>query len=145
MDSCTLFFIGKTDCRVVLVLEPECLTFVSFVMQEKESLQPGTVISRHPASARFHELLVEAGQLHDLKQSDYGRGSDPFANVRSSTEWGLPAWIGAMVRLNDKVRRLQSLATKGHLNNEAALDSFMDIAVYALIARVLFEGESQSQ
>ena len=46
-----------------------------------------------------------------------------------------------MVRLNDKVRRLQSLATKGTLNNEAAIDSFMDIAVYALIARILYEQE----
>ncbi|MCC6743441.1 MAG: DUF1599 domain-containing protein [Acidobacteria bacterium] len=96
---------------------------------------------RHPNSARFHELLAEAGLLHDRKQADYGAGSDPFANVRASTEWGIPAWVGAMVRLSDKVRRLQSLATKGHLVNEAALDSFMDIAVYALIAHVLYEQE----
>ena len=94
---------------------------------------------RHPNSQRFHELLSEAGVLHDRKQFDYGRGDDPFANVRASEEWGLPGWIGAMVRLTDKVRRLQSLATKGELANEAAKDSFMDIAVYALIAHVLFE------
>ena len=96
---------------------------------------------RHPNSARFHELLDEAGTLHDLKQGDYGKGDDPFANVRASEEWGIEPWIGAMVRLNDKVRRLQSLATKGTLNNEAAIDSFMDIAVYALIARILYEQE----
>lgn len=94
---------------------------------------------RHPNSARFHEFLAEAGELHDLKQGDYGRGDDPFSNVRASEEWGISGWKGAMLRLNDKVRRLQSLALKGSLNNEAAVDSFMDIAVYALIARVLFE------
>jgi hypothetical protein len=44
-----------------------------------------------------------------------------------------------MVRLTDKVRRLQTLAQTGELSNEGAIDSFMDIAVYALIARVLFE------
>lgn len=96
---------------------------------------------RHPNSARFHELLAEAGRTHDAKQRDYGRGDDPFANVRASVEWGLPAWVGAMVRLTDKVRRLQSLAQKGELANEPAIDSFMDIAVYALIARVLYEEE----
>ena len=77
--------------------------------------------------------------MHDVKQSDYGSDNDPFANVRATEEWGIPAWVGAMIRLNDKVARLKSLASKGSLNNEAATDSFMDIAVYALIAHVLFE------
>lgn len=96
---------------------------------------------RHPNSERFHQLLVEMGELHDRKQEDYGRGDDPFANVRASEEWGIPGWVGAMIRLNDKVRRLQALRTKGSLANEAAVDSFMDIAVYALIALVLYEQE----
>lgn len=94
---------------------------------------------RHPNSARFHELLKEAGVLHDRKQSDYGSGTDPFSNVRASIDWGVPSWVGAMIRLNDKVARLQTFATKGTLANEGAKDSFMDIAVYALIAHVLFE------
>lgn len=94
---------------------------------------------RHPNSERFHALLKEAGDLHDKKQQDYGKDDDPFANVRSSQEWGIDPWVGAVVRLNDKVKRLQSLAKKGELANEAAIDSFMDIAVYALIARVLYE------
>lgn len=96
---------------------------------------------QHPGSARFHALLAEASELHNRKQSDYGADDDPFANVRASEGWGIPGWVGAMVRLNDKVRRLQSLAQKGHLVNEAAIDSFMDICVYALIARVLYEQE----
>lgn len=96
-------------------------------------------MERHPNSARFHELLGEAGALHDRKQSDYGRDADPFANIRASEEWNIAGWVGAMVRLNDKVRRLQSLVQNGSLANEAAHDSFMDIAVYALIAAVLYE------
>lgn len=100
------------------------------------------VLARHPNSARFHELLGELGALHDKKQADYGRGDDPFANVRASEEWGIPGWVGAMVRLNDKVRRLQSLASKGALANEAADDSLRDIAVYAMIALVLYEQQA---
>lgn len=96
-------------------------------------------MTRHAGSARFHEILAELGALHDRKQADYGTDSDPFANVRSSTEWGIPAWLGAMVRANDKVRRLQSLARKGYLANESAVDSLNDLAVYAIIARVLLE------
>jgi hypothetical protein len=44
-----------------------------------------------------------------------------------------------MVRANDKVKRLQKLAKEGSLANEAARDSFMDLAVYALLALILFE------
>lgn len=94
---------------------------------------------RHPNSARFHELLAELGELHDRKQADYGRDDDPFANVRASEDWGVPAWVGAMVRATDKVRRLQALTQNGKLDNESADDSLRDLAVYAVIALVLFE------
>lgn len=100
--------------------------------------------NRHPNSRRFHDLLDEAGALHDKKQGDYGKGDDPFANIRASEEWDVDGWVGAMVRLTDKVRRLQSLRGKGSLVNESAVDSFMDIAVYALIARVLYEQEADA-
>jgi hypothetical protein len=106
-------------------------------LESERGLSP----QRHPNSARFHELLAETGALHDSKQADYGRGDDPFANVRASEEWGVTGWTGAMIRLNDKVRRLQALAANGKLENESAEDSFRDIAVYALIALVLFEQE----
>jgi len=94
---------------------------------------------RHPLSARFHQLLQEIGELHDKKQADYGRESDPFANVRGSKEWGIDGWIGAMIRLNDKVKRLQVYAQRGSLSNEGVEDSLKDIAVYALIALCLWE------
>lgn len=102
-------------------------------------------IERHPNSARFHEILKGLGELHDRKQADYGRGGDPFANVRASSDFGVPAWVGAMIRLNDKVKRLQSLSRKGKLYNESAVDSFKDIAVYAVIALVLYEQECGAQ
>ena len=127
----------KCDCRET---PKHSWTPLDKALSDEEKYAPRQP-ERHPNSARFHELLDEAGTLHDLKQGDYGKGDDPFANVRASEEWGIEPWIGAMVRLNDKVRRLQSLATKGTLNNEAAIDSFMDIAVYALIARILYEQE----
>ena len=98
---------------------------------------------RHPNSERFHQILKELGDLHDKKQLDYGRGNDPFANVRASLDWGVPAWVGAMIRLNDKVKRLQSFSIKGSLANEGVEDSLRDISVYAAIALVLYEEESK--
>lgn len=91
---------------------------------------------------RFHALLEKIGELHDRKQTDYGKSADPFANVRASSAWGIKPWVGALLRLNDKVSRLQSFAQKGFLANESAEDSMMDIAVYALIALILYREES---
>ena len=95
-----------------------------------------------PGDPRLHALLAEIGELHDRKQEDYGTDTDPFANVRQSEQWGIPAWVGAMVRLNDKIKRLQNFASKGSLANEGAEDSMMDIAVYALIALILYREET---
>jgi len=87
---------------------------------------------------RFHALLEEIGKLHDKKQLDYGREHDPFANVRASDDFGVPGWIGALIRANDKMRRLQKAARGGALANESVEDSFMDLAVYALIGLILY-------
>lgn len=103
-----------------------------------DTLEPATP-DRHPGSERFHRILRDLGHLHDRKQRDYGRADDPFANVRAATEWGVPEWVGAMIRATDKVRRLQTFAQRGTLANEGVEDAFMDLAVYAVIGLVLFQ------
>ena len=87
----------------------------------------------------FQELLKELGDLHDKKQADYGKDGDPFANVRASAEFGVAPWIGALIRLNDKVHRLQRFAMRGTLANESAADSMRDIAIYSMIALLLYK------
>jgi len=96
--------------------------------------------TRHPSSQRFHDILKELGALHDRKQADYGTDEDPFNNVRAGARaWGIRPWIAAMLRATDKLHRLQTFAETGTLANESALDSFDDMAVFAVIARVMFE------
>ncbi|KKM46758.1 hypothetical protein LCGC14_1559370 [marine sediment metagenome] len=104
-----------------------------------------TTSDPHPSSQRFHYILKELGKLHDKKQKDYGTDADPFNNIRASAkEWGIPAWVGAMLRATDKVRRLQKFADAGELANESVIDAFDDLAVYAVIARVMYE-EAEAQ
>jgi len=105
----------------------------------------GSLDTRHPSSQRFHDLLKQLGDLHDKKMADYGRKDDPFANVRGSQEWGIPPWVGAMVRGNDKVKRLQKFAAEGNLANEPVEDAFLDLAGYALIGLVLYREEQNKK
>lgn len=87
----------------------------------------------------FHRVLIEMAMLHDKKSKDYGADEDPLANIRSSEQAGVPAWLGALIRLNDKVHRLFRFAKKGKLANEGARDSMIDIAVYGAIMVQLFD------
>ena len=88
---------------------------------------------------RFTSVLAELKEIHNKKSADYGTDADFLANVRASTDWGVPAWVGAMIRATDKVIRLQSMAIKGHLVNESARDACLDLASYAIIALILME------
>lgn len=95
------------------------------------------------APEKFHAILEELAQLHDKKQSDYGTSGDPLANVRASDGFGIAPWVGACIRANDKMRRIQKAAKGGQLENESLIDSFNDLAVYAIIARILYEENQQ--
>lgn len=95
----------------------------------------------------FEKVVEEIMAMHNKKQADYGRPEqgDPFANVRASEDFGIPGWIGAIVRANDKVRRLQKAARGGKLANESIEDSLLDAAVYFMIALCLFREENGIQ
>ena len=87
----------------------------------------------------FRDKFQELVDMHDRKNKDYGTEADPYANVRATEEFGLPAWLGCYVRIADKLKRIQSFAQKGRLENESLRDSLVDIAVYATIALDLYD------
>ena len=90
---------------------------------------------------RFKDLLWDMAVLHGKKQADYSSETDAFANVRASQEFGVKPYVGALIRLNDKVTRLKTFARKGSLKNESVEDSMLDGAVYFLIALILYREE----
>jgi len=67
--------------------------------------------------------------------------SPTSAAAGSSRDFGIRPWVGAMVRGNDKMKRLQKFAREGSLANEPVVDSFRDLAVYAIIGLVLYEAD----
>lgn len=135
---------GNGQCSLEFPHSPDRVEWRELTGKEQQVLLAKQA-TRHPKDTRFHELLGELAALHNKKQLDYGKADDPFANVRSTEEFGVKPWIGAMIRLNDKVKRLQSFATRGALANESVEDSLKDIAVYAIISLVLYEQESAGE
>lgn len=99
---------------------------------------------------RFFDLLFALAELHKIKANDYGlrtdewaavQISDPLFNFRGSELWGVAPWCGAMVRAQDKISRLQTLAAGNELSDDSVRESFLDVAALALIACILYEEE----
>ncbi len=95
-----------------------------------------------PTKTPFLQVIEEIVAMHYKKQADYGRTGDPFANVRASADFGIPPWVGCMVRANDKMKRLQKAASGDVLVNEPVEDSLLDLAVYSIIGLVLFREDN---
>jgi hypothetical protein len=121
--------------RLVLRLANRCVSQTECLSRCAEK---GTGQAGDP---RFHTLLEEIASLHSRKQADYGRGDDPFANIRGSADFAIPPWVGAVVRGNDKMHRIKSFLQNGNLKNESVEDSLLDLAVYAIIALILYREE----
>ena len=92
---------------------------------------------RNPA---FVALLREIEALHDAKNSDYATDHDPLSNFRRAEAFGVPAWIGILIRMSDKWSRIEQLAATGKVaKNESLRDSLIDNAVYSLLAIIALD------
>ena len=80
--------------------------------------------------------------LHDLKGSDYGMR---YENHRASTTWGTPAWQSPARRIGEKLVRLQRFARDGKVALDSPVRDLNDIAVLAVIARILLEEKPQRE
>jgi hypothetical protein len=88
----------------------------------------------HPTSQRFYELCDELKQMHRKKSSDYGSSTDPLANIRNGAKFvGIEDWRAALVRLSDKMTRLETYCRTGSLTYESFEDTCFDLASYALL------------
>ena len=96
-------------------------------------------------SEDFRKALDDMWALHQLKNKDYGAQEDPYRNVRGGADWGVDPWVSALIRGGDKLKRLQKYAQTKELANEGAEDSLIDLAVYAVIALVLWREQHQEK
>lgn len=89
---------------------------------------------------RFREIQDEQFNLHKVKNHDYAAESY-ISNLKSCEAFGINPLIGIVVRLTDKLSRLSSFCEQGVLKvkDEKIEDTLNDIAVYAILARIMYE------
>jgi len=98
-----------------------------------------------PDPYRALALLEELKVTFAAKNADYGATDDPWANFREAEKLGVSPFLGCLIRMSDKWRRVQNLTLKGEearaVKSESLLDTLRDLAVYAVIAICLLEEE----
>jgi len=93
---------------------------------------------------RFREIQDEQFELHKRKNHDYA-AKEYLANLKASEAFGIDPMVGIVVRLTDKLSRVASFTKQGILEvkDEKITDTLDDIAVYAILARILYESSKQ--
>ena len=84
---------------------------------------------------RHEDVCAELNRIYKAKQNDYG---DSFG--KSIEEWGL---IAAVIRMDDKMRRLKNLITCERQVDETMRDTLLDLANYSIMAVMTMEDKDE--
>lgn len=92
----------------------------------------------------FDLIVEEMKALHKSKDHDYA-GENYLSNLKACERIGLESWKGTLVRMQDKMSRLENFATSDSLlvKDESVEDTLKDLAVYSILALILYRQKSK--
>jgi hypothetical protein len=87
------------------------------------------------------DILDNMQAVYEAKDSDYSATGLPMGNLRKCEDAGIDAWRGCLVRIGDKMSRLENfLKEKEYLViSEKAEDTVLDLANYAILMSCLIQ------
>jgi len=92
------------------------------------------------------DILDNMQAVYEAKDNDYSATGLPMGNLRKCEDAGIDAWRGCLVRIGDKMSRLENfLKEKEYLViSEKAEDTVVDLANYAILMSCLIEEIKQT-
>jgi len=96
---------------------------------------------------KLHETTcAKALETMRSKNHDYSGGGDPFSNFRGSEILGIHPVVGILLRMQDKIKRINTFATKGKLEvkNEGVNDAIEDIINYAILIKGMLNDNKEN-
>lgn len=91
---------------------------------------------------RLHnQLCQQALELMRKKNADYSVTSNPFGNFVGSLNFDVEPEIGIMIRMGDKMKRIETFIKKGTLavKDESATDCIVDLINYTILLAGMLE------
>lgn len=101
------------------------------ILKIKEMFKDETAIS----------ILDNMQAVYEAKDSDYSATGLPMGNLRKCEDAGIEAWRGCLVRIGDKMSRLENFLKEKEflVISEKAEDTVIDLANYAILMCCLIE------
>ena len=84
-------------------------------------------------NSKYDAVLEELRTLTESKNDDYASADDTFLNFRECEAFGIPASTGILIRMSDKWSRIKQLSGGKAPKHESLMDSFKDLANYAIL------------
>ena len=106
-----------------------------------------THLTYEQANGLHFGMLEDATLMLKNKRVDYSGSDDPFGNLRACEAYGVPATLGVVIRMSDKLSRIASMIREGTLHcggevGESARDTLIDIINYSTILYGLLTEDS---
>ena len=95
-------------------------------------------------AAEFVQIQKEQYELFASKMMDYGLGNIALGSTLETQDDIHLSITGIWLRCNDKINRLKNILNrngKNYVAGEAAIDSFIDISNYGIIAQLVLRGK----
>lgn len=83
-------------------------------------------------------ILNNMQKVYEAKDNDYSSTGLPMGNLRKCEDAGIEAWRGCLVRMGDKISRLENfINSQEYMVDEKAEDTILDLANYSILMSCL--------
>lgn len=85
-------------------------------------------------------ILDNMQKVYEAKDNDYSSTGLPMGNLRKCEDAGIEAWRGCLVRMGDKISRLENfIKSREYMVDEKAEDTIIDLANYSILMSCLLK------
>lgn len=118
----------------------------SIKVTEYAPVPSGEPMTRERLFALHTELCDKALSIMRAKNLDYTAGGNPFVNFKNAEVLGVPGELGLLIRVMDKMMRIQSFIRNGALavKSEPVEDAIIDIMNYMILLAGMIEEKRAS-
>jgi hypothetical protein len=118
---------------------------IEITIDENDSQYITALEDKYPLIAKeFRDIMESQYELFAQKMLSYGMGNISMGSNLETKEEVKFSLTSIWIRMNDKMNRLKNLVLLGNKNplyNEPTIDSWVDLANYAIIAQIVSKGK----
>lgn len=131
------------DTTVEFMENPKYKPFLGLMSEVQNRINSiDSTLALYSDMSVLYDITESMKITHLKKDHDYCPDDQYLYNLRSSEAFGIPAWVGTLVRMGDKKNRCESAILSDRVllvDTESIADTLQDFSIYALLCAVLYQ------